>query len=142
MISLDSYKLLFSNKKIKIIYLWMFITIFIICSVIIIMKNVSYVDFYQNRGLGTKEGYIKTIIKVTDTEKLVNNNKLVIDNKNYNYKIVKFSDSINPLGDNFYQEVLIKIDEKVSINRYISFKIPIDEYNLFDYIKNKIRGNI
>lgn len=142
MIEIENYNKLFSNNKIKIIYIWILVTIFIITSVIIIIKNIDYVDFYQNKGIGIKEGYIKTIIEINDIEKLVNNNNLVIDKNNYKYEIVDFNENINQVGENFYQELLIKIDTDISTNRYISYKIPIQKYNLFEYIKNKIRGNI
>lgn len=142
MIDLDDYKILFSNKKIKIVYLWLFITIFIITSVIIIIKNNDYVDYYQNEGIGTEEGYIKAIVNVKDIEKLVTKQNIIIDKKNYNYKIINFSEEINKLEGNFYQEITIEINKKIPANRHLSFKVPIDKYNLFNYIKNKIRGNI
>lgn len=142
MIDIDSYKTLFTNKKIKIIYIWLLITIFIILSVTLFIKNIAYEEIYQNKGLVTKDGYLKALIEVNDIEKITSINKIIIDNEKYAYKIVKFNQEINQIGNGFYQEVFIDIDADILENRYISFKIPIKKYSFFDFIKNKIGGNI
>lgn len=142
MIEINDYNKLFLNNKLKLTYIWLIITIFIVCCVIIFMQNITYEEIYSNKGIGTQEGYIKTLIEIEDINQLINKNNIIIDNKNYKYKIAGFNEKLNQVNNKFFQEVLITTDAKILENRYISFKVLIKKYNFFDYIINKIRGNI
>lgn len=142
MIEINDYNKLFINNKVKLTYIWILITIFIVFSVIIFMKNITYEEFYQNKGIGTKEGYIKALIDIEDIELLTDKNNIIIDNKNYKYKIVGFNEELNQVGTQIFQEVFITTEAKILENRYISFKVPVKKYNFLNYIINKIRGNI
>lgn len=142
MIEINDYNKLFINNKLKLTYIWLIITIFIVCCVIIFTKNITYEEIYSNKGIGTQEGYIKVLIEVEDINQLINKDNIIIDNKNYKYKIVGFNEKLNQVNNKIFQEVLISADTKILENRYISFKVLIKKYNFFDYIINKIRGNI
>lgn len=141
-IKIKDYNKLFMNNKIKLIYIWLLFTVFIVGSVIICITNITYEEIYQNKGIGTKEGYIKTLIKVEDIELLMSKDNIIIDNKKYKYTIVSFHEELNQVGTQIFQEVFITTEANILENRYISFQVPIKKYKLINYIINKIRGNI
>lgn len=143
MIDIDSYKLLFINNKYKVIYLWLLFTVFIIISLLIIIKSTDFNCYYQNKGIGTKEGYLKTVIEVDQLNNLIDKNHIIIDDKSYSYNIVAIDQHINQVQDKLFQEVTININDKDLLdNSYVSFKILIQNIKFFDYIKNKIGGKI
>lgn len=141
-IKIKDYNKLFMNNKIKLIYIWLLFTVFIVVSVIICITNITYEEIYQNKGIGTKEGYIKTLIKVEDIELLMSKDNIIIDNKKYKYQIVSFHEELNQVGTQIFQEVFITTEANILENRYISFQVPVKKYKLINYIINKIRGNI
>ena len=139
MLSIDNYKELFFNTKIKIKKLYVMITIFIILFIIILTNSIYYEEIYQNTGIGTKEGYIKTVINKDDLKKIDKSN-IIIDGKDYKTTVIKYNE-ITLLGDSFYQEIYLKVDKKIELNKYISFKVVVEKQKFYELILKKIRGN-
>lgn len=141
MIDVDNYKKLFINTKIRVNKFYLIITIFIILFIIILTNSIYYENIYQENGIGTKEGYIKTIINKEDINKIMSNSNIIINDKSYKYKIVKVSELLE-LGDNFYQEIYIKINKNIQENEYISFKVQMEKIKFYKLIINKVRGKV
>ena len=142
MIDIDDYKLLFTNEKIKVRYFWIFISIFIICFILLLLINFNYDEYYQDNGIGTKEGYIKLIIPVDDVDKITNNSHISLDGELYKYRVINFNKEIINVGNIFYQELYINTNKIVQENRYITFKVKISTKSFYDFIKCKIGGSI
>ena len=139
MISVNNYKELFFNTKIKINKLYVILTIFIVLFILILTNSIYYEDIYQNTGIGTKEGYIKCIINKEDLKK-INNSNIIIDNKRYKTKIIRYGE-ITSLSNSFYQEIYLKLDKSVEENQYISFKVLVEKQTISQLIIKKVRGN-
>ena len=142
MINLKDYKSTFNKAKINIVQIWLIITIFIILLIVSLAFNFYYEENYQNTGIGIKNSYIETLVNIEDISKITDNQKIIINNKEYHYDISKINSEIQKINNNLYQAVLIKINKKILENEYISYIIPIKKINFYNYIKNKIKGGI
>lgn len=129
----------------KFIYSWVTIFIFLTIICILIIFNFNF-DFYYN----TKATYVKnnSMLKVSvlnnDINKITENNKLIINNKEYEYEINKITNQvIQGIDMQQYSNILIdlKLDKKYKVeNNLLDIKVKYDSKKIFEIIKNFILG--
>ena len=141
MTDLENYKKLFVHTKMRVNKFYIMITIFIIIIFIVTLNSIYYENIYQIDGIGTKDGYIKTVVPKEDIEKIVFQSDMIIDGKKYGYRVIRFS-QLTQLGNSFYQEIYIKVNKNIQENQYISFKVPVEKIKFYKLIINKVRGKV
>lgn len=129
----------------KFIYSWVVIFILILFIAGFIIFNFDF-DFYYD----TKATYVKnnSMLKVSvlddDVKKVTNNNKLIIDDKEYEYDVNKITNQlIQGIDIQKYSDILIdlKLDDKYKVeNNLIDIKIKYDNKKIFEIIKDFILG--
>lgn len=126
--------------------IYSFVTIILILLIIIFIISLFKFDFHYY----TKATYIKdsdTLMIITDDNdlnKITSHDKLIIDNKEYQYKVRKIDKKIlNGISIQQYNEILIslKLDEKHKIeNNSINIKVKYSQKTFFEIIKEFILG--
>ncbi len=119
----------------KIIFYTSFVSIIIHMSDIILF-NVRKKIYYQNNLLFLKDKIVTNIL-VKDLETLTNNSVLIINKKEYKYKIIEIELFNN---ESPYYQVKINIEGDFEKNKMISYKILLREDNLFNYLTYLIGG--
>ncbi len=119
----------------KIIFYTSFVSIIILMSVIILF-TVRKKIYYQNYLLFLKDKIVTNIL-VKDLETLTNNSVLIINKKEYKYKIIEIELFNN---ESPYYQVKINIEGDFEKNKMISYKILLREDNLFNYLTYLIGG--
>lgn len=122
------------ERKVKpLVYVYIMIIVTIILSLIIFFLLFNYKTYYDANGVIISENndyYIKLYIPLDKLKYIINNKKILINKKEYQYKIEKiegeyFTDNINT-----YQIVYIKgnIPSKYKKNN-LTIKIKIQKEN-------------
>ncbi len=119
----------------KIIFYTSFVSIIILMSVIILF-TVRKKIYYQNYLLFLKDKIVTNIL-VKDLDTLTNNSVLIINKKEYKYKIIEIELFNN---ESPYYQVKINIEGDFEKNKMISYKILLREDNLFNYLTYLIGG--
>jgi len=142
LLNIKDYKI----KKIKLpnkIYSWTIILILSLLICIFICYKFKFEYFYHNNSV-YKNNKLSFIVYQSDLEKITNNNKIIIDKKEYNYKILEISEPmINNINLEPYFEILIdtKLEDNLKIeNNIVKFKIKYDVKDGFEIIKSLILG--
>ena len=142
LINIKDYKI----KKIVIpkkIYSWTIILIISLLLSIFVCYKFKFEYFYQNNSI-YKDNKLSFIVYQSDLEKITNNHKVIVNKKEYNYKILEISEPIiNNINLEPYFEILIdtKLDKNLKINNNIvKIKIKYDVKNGFEIIKSLILG--
>ncbi|MBQ7104831.1 MAG: hypothetical protein IJN90_03145 [Bacilli bacterium] len=138
MIDINDYKQIY-NKKIKsVTKIWVLFIIFIIIGIIYINNSFKYIRYYSNLGEYKKDNlYIYVLID--DLNKITKNNKVLIENKEFAYKIKEISEENININNNYYKEVKLDIkDNKFINNEVINITIKIEELDLIKYIYKTI----
>jgi hypothetical protein len=103
---------------------------------VIILFTVRKKIYYQNYLLFLKDKIVTNIL-VKDLETLTNNSVLIINKKEYKYKIIEIELFNN---ESPYYQVKINIEGDFEKNKMISYKILLREDNLFNYLTYLIGG--
>ena len=119
----------------KIIFYTSFVSIIILMSVIILF-TVRKKIYYQHYLLFLKDKIVTNIL-VKDLDTLTNNSVLIINKKEYKYKIIEIELFNN---ESPYYQVKINIEGDFEKNKMISYKILLREDNLFNYLTYLIGG--
>jgi len=142
LLNIKDYKI----KKIKLpnkIYSWTIILILSLLISIFICYKFKFEYFYHNNSV-YKNNKLSFIVYQSDLEKITNNHKIIIDKKEYNYKILEISEPmINNINLEPYFEILIdtKLEDNLKIeNNIVKFKIKYDVKDGFEIIKSLILG--
>jgi len=142
MMDVNSYLLKYKRKVPKILLIWLAILTFIIISIFVINKVVTFKRHYVVQGVVDND-YVKLYIVLEDLDKIVNNDVLYIDSKKYNFNIIKISENI-AIGNVFYKEVVLDVNlgNKVLIdNNVFDMQFVVSEMTILEYTINLIRGN-
>lgn len=134
----------YTNLKIlypKKIYSWTIILILMITIIIFGLFKLKFDFYYKNTGIVIENNLIKTNIPSNKLQH-INNKFININNKNYNYEIIKIEvPSVNSVDLSYYHEVLISVKNYKEINNnLIDFKIMYDSKKLIEIIKEFIFG--
>lgn len=141
MMDVNSYLLKYKRKVPKILLIWLIILTFIIISIFVINKAVTFKRHCIVQGVVNND-YVKLYIVLEDLDKIVNNDFLYIDSKKYNFNIIKINENI-AVGDVFYKEVVLDVNlgNKVLIdNNVFDIQFVVDEVTILEYIINLIKG--
>ena len=132
--------LILSRKKYPIYYEITYLIILIILLFIIIILSFRYQTYYLNTGKMVNSS-LEILVNINDLDYLGNSATLIIDDKEYNYKITKISNEL--YTDNNYQNyryVYLNIHNLNNIDNY-SYTIKIPKENkiiakyIIDYLK-------
>ena len=132
--------LILSRKKYPIYYEITYLIILIILLFIIIILSFKYQTYYLNTGKMVNSS-LEILVNINDLDYLGNSATLIIDDKEYNYKITKISNEL--YTDNNYQNyryVYLNIHNLNNIDNY-SYTIKIPKENkiiakyIIDYLK-------
>lgn len=129
------------KRKVKpLVYVYIMIIVTIILSLIIFFLLFNYKMYYDVNGVIINDNnnyYIKIYVPLDKLKYIIKNNKLIINKKEYNYKIEKiegeyFTDNINT-----YQIIYINsnIHSKYKLNNLtIKIKLQKENKKLINYI--------
>lgn len=138
LIDIDEYK---SPKILIPKRFYSFTLILLILTIVLIsLLFFKYDYYYKGIGIISKEGIIETKISYTDSYKLLDNNKLIINKNKFSYKITDVSVPI--IENNIpYQSVVMSIKDLDKFkNMIVEFKIKYDTKYGFEIIKELILG--
>ena len=132
--------LILNRQKYPKIYHPLYLIIGIILVFIIIIFLYKYETYYISKGKMINNE-LQLLVNIDDLKYFDANNKLVIDNKYYNYKISKISDDI--YADELYQNykyLYLQIDNIRNIDNYVyEIKIPKEYKILAKYLKDYLK---
>jgi hypothetical protein len=119
---------------------------FILVTSLIIIVSYPYTDYYETIGVVEQinyEYYLK--ITVPQDISLSNDLEVVIDKKNYSYKLYEFDPNLY-IDDNMtnYRYTYLKIDlpDEYNITNYLlEIKVPIKKQTIIKYLKEILGGN-
>lgn len=140
---LDSYIILHRKTKciIKVFILNFYLIVFL---VIWGINTLNYQSFFQFHTLILKENsfyYLEVLIPVKEVNQIANQNKILIDTKEYTYHVYKIDSKLVYQNKQNYQKVYLKIDnleEEYQMNGYqVDVKILKKDQKIVDYIKSK-----
>ena len=142
MYDIKDYLLEYKRKMPNILLLWGGLLVFIITSTLIINNFLKFTDYYQVEGMVQDNKLIITM-PYNKVNSIINNKYVYIQNEKYKYKIENIKKDIINVGNEFYQELMIKIefkDRKLIDNNVIEIKFIIKEMTIFEYIYNLFKG--
>lgn len=134
MIDINDYKVLFRKHDKKLTRLWCVVVLIIIVGIFYINKSFKYYEYYSNIG-EYRDNYLNLYILIADLEKITENEKIYIENKEFAYEIKEISQENNYLNNNYYKEVKLFIKEtKLLNNEIVDIKIIINSSSLLEYV--------
>jgi len=141
--NIKSY-IVMNKKTSSITNLFIIISIVIIMSLVII-SNCKYKKYFHTIGQVVKEenNYQLSLYLYPYQLKIIkNNNKLTIDNKEYNYNISYIKNEYIYINNNSYLKVVLNINldnkDKI-INNNLEIKILESNKKIFCYIKEYLK---
>jgi len=134
LIDINDYKVLFRKHDKKLTRLWCVVVLIIIVGIFYINKSFKYYEYYSNIG-EYRDNYLNLYILIADLEKITENEKIYIENKEFAYEIKEISQENNYLNNNYYKEVKLFIKEtKLLNNEIVDIKIIINSSSLLEYV--------
>lgn len=140
---ISEYQENFYNKTINLKKIILIISIFIFVILSILVANNSFYDYFNGMLIIESDKKISTLVIINDLEKILNNNKIIINNVNYSYSIEKIDDDNFINGDDVFKKVYLKINDSEIFNVeniYLNYSIIIKKNTIFNYIKESIIG--
>lgn len=140
---ISEYQENFYNKTINLKKIILIISIFIFVILSILVANNSFYDYFNGMLIIESDKKISTLVIINDLEKILNNNKIIINNVNYAYSIEKIDDDNFINGDDVFKKVYLKINDSEIFNVeniYLNYSIIIKKNTIFNYIKESIIG--
>jgi hypothetical protein len=84
---------------------------------------------------------MEVLVPIKEVKEITNKNKIIIDSKEYNYKIYKIDNNIEYINKENTQKLYLQIlnlDETYLINGYeVNIKFLKEKRKIIDYLKNK-----
>lgn len=133
MIDINDYRVIYKQNIIGITRIWFCILIFIIIGIFVINKSFKYISYYTNVG-EAKDEYFNVYVLIDDLAKIIENQKIIIENEEFAYKIKEISEENIYLNNNYYKEVKLSIAKKMDENMVINFKIIDNEQTILEYV--------
>lgn len=141
MLDINDYLLKFKRKTPKILLIWMMFITFIIIIFIMINSCITIKNYYRTEGIVSDKGLIIYITR-NDLDKVIQLDKLYINNIEYNYKIIEIGNNVF-VDSVYYKEIKLNVDikEKLLIdNNVIDIQFIVSEMTIFEYIVNLLKG--
>ena len=140
---IETYVLL--NRKPKIITkLFIYTNLFLILLTIYVLINYQY-TIYFNSNAQIKYNNNQFLLKIktsnNNIKTISQNNKIIIDNKEYIYKIYNINESLTYKDNQEYQIVYLEIfnlEDYYKVDNYsLDIKIEKSRQTILDYLKKK-----
>lgn len=134
MIDINDYKLEFQRRTAKLSRIWLLLLIFIVIGFIIINSLFKYYDClivqseYQDK-------YLNSYILTSDIDKIIKNNRLIIEEKTFAYRLSDISKDNYFINNNYYKLVKLEINNKnIKENQVIKIKIILNKTSITNYL--------
>lgn len=140
---INEYQENFYNKAINLKKILLILLIFIFAILIIIIKNNNFYDYYYGMLIIEDDEKVSTLVNINDLEKILNNNRIIINNLSYSYNIEKVADDNFINGDDVFKKIYLKINDNKNFNMknlYLNYSIIVDKNTIFNYVKESIIG--
>ena len=140
---INEYQENFYNKAINLKKILLILLIFIFAILIIIIKNNNFYDYYYGMLIIEDDEKVSTLVNINDLEKILNNNRIIINNLSYSYNIEKVADDNFINGDDVFKKIYLKINDNKNFNiknLYLNYSIIVDKNTIFNYVKESIIG--
>lgn len=138
---IDSYIIL-NRKPNFIIKLFIFIVLFLATLVIWCINTFQYQSFFHIHSQILKINsfyYLEVLVPVKEVYLITNQNKIIIDSKEYNYQIYEIVPKVTYYQNNNYQKVYLEIEnleDTYLIDGYqIEVKLKKEKKKIIDYFK-------
>jgi hypothetical protein len=131
----------FGFKSIHIKYLYI-VSIPILILVILSFKCYYY-KYYYNEGLVTSKDTLIINVSSSDLNKVLENNKIIINNKEYLYKVGDIGEKFLYQEGNIYQTITldVKLDKKINFQNYnTKVRILLSRKKIITTIYELIKG--
>ena len=132
---ISEYQENFYNKTINLKKIILIISIFIFVILSILVANNSFYDYFNGMLIIESDKKISTLVIINDLEKILNNNKIIINNVNYSYSIEKIDDDNFINGDDVFKKVYLKINDSEIFNVeniYLNYSIIIKKNTILN----------
>ena len=142
MYDIKDYLLEYKRKIPHILLIWFSLLVFIITITLIINGFLKFTDYYKLDGI-VKNNKLIITVPYNQVDYITNNHFVYIKNKKYKYQMENIKEEIINVGNEFYQEIMLKIDLKDRVlvdNNIIEIKFIIKEMTIFEYICNLFKG--
>ena len=142
-IKYSNYNKLNYNKKVNCFLIILISLIIIIC---VTFCYVKYTFYYYNKSVVSildDKFYIKMFVLESDLDKIIDNNTLVHNEKEYEYNLIYISDVIVDNNYNKFYEVYINSNINNNINNSIyDIKIKYKEEKIIKIIKDYLKKGV
>lgn len=135
----------YRKNSINMIHLnkiWLIAIIFIVTILIVLSNIITYNVYYQNVGNIIENNKLSMLVLNEDLNKVLKNEKLIIEKENFAYKIDEIENST--LYDNvMYKKITLDLNlnkKQNIINNVFDIKILLKKETIFKYIFRKIGG--
>ena len=128
----------YSNVKVRNkIFVVLF---FIVILLFTVVNNNNFYSYYSGSGV-VKNGQFNILVNVKDLDKILNNNKIIIERTTFTYDVYSLSENNLEYGTDIFRTVLLNIDlpEHYNIeNNYVDYKIITGKDTIMNYVFNTI----
>lgn len=142
MADIYSYLLKDKRKIHKLSTIWILILAFIMSGLIIINNSIKLKNYYMTSGI-TKDANLILMIPINRVDDIVSKKTLYIGKNKYFYDVEKIQEEIITIQNEFYKEIIIKVNLKNKNfidNNIVELKFIINEMTILEYISNFFKG--
>lgn len=142
MLSINDYMIKYQRKIPKILFTWLILFTFIILGVILINQTFKLTDYYKTSGI-VKYNKLNLLVPISELKIIADNSNIYIGSDKYTYEIDRIGYEIINEQNNFYKEVMIKVnlnDRDFIDNAVVEVRFVVEEMTIFEYIINLVRG--
>lgn len=142
MLSINDYMIKYQRKIPKILFTWLILFAFIILGVILINQTFKLTDYYKTSGI-VKYNKLNLLVPISEIKIIADNSDIYIGSDKYTYEIDRIGYEIINEQNNFYKEVMIKVnlnDRDFIDNAVVEVRFVVEEMTIFEYIINLVRG--
>lgn len=122
---------------IKIIFLFL-----LILFIFLLNYKISLYNTFDARIIRTEDGYYVQVLVPMDIQTFIQNNKFLVDNKEYEYEIDNINEEYVSYNNKNYMLVNItsNLDKSYNIeNNYLKIKQPIKKDTIFNILLKKLK---
>ena len=142
MLSINDYMIKYKRKIPKILFTWLILFAFIILGAILINQTFKLIDYYKTSGI-VKYNKLNLLVPISELKIITDNSDIYIGSDKYTYEIDRVGYEIINEQNNFYKEVMIKVnlnDRYFIDNAVVEVRFVVEEMTIFEYIINLVRG--
>ncbi len=141
MLNIKDFMAMDNMKSPKLLRMWLILICFIIILLIGINKVFYLNHYYICEGI-IDNGYIKISVPTTNMGYIINNKKISIDDKEYNYSVKEIDKEIYNVDTILYQTISLKVklDKSLIDNRVVNTKFILGKKTILQYIVDFIKG--